>query len=180
MSGITNHDLEKLCKKFLGKNFLGVFPSDVLPRSNKTIQSIIFNLSKHNESGSHFIAIFKTSRKVFYFDSFGKDCSNENIKKFILNFKLKIENNTFQIQNNTSSLCGYYCFYFLHTCFLKRKSLNYFIKQFTTNKDKLFENELKLLKYILKIVKKYKTNYFSRRTLIKVGGCIPAKISGFN
>jgi hypothetical protein len=159
MSGITNRDLEKLCKQFLDKNFLGVYPSDALPQSNKPIQSVIFNLSKHDEEGSHFIAILKTPRKIFYFDSFGKDCSNENIKKFILNFNIKIEYNKFQIQNDTSSLCGYYCFYFLHTCSLKRRSLNYFIKIFTTNKNQLFINELKLLKYILKIIKNYKTTY---------------------
>jgi len=152
MSGITNRDLEKLCKKFLDKNFLGVYPSDALPYSNKSHQSIIFNLSKHNESGTHFIAIYKSPNKITYFDSFGKECTNFNIKKFILNFKLPIEYNKNQIQNDTSSLCGYYCFYFLHT-YLKYKNLKKFIEKFNTNKTKLFNNELKLLKCVLKIVK---------------------------
>lgn len=154
MSGITNYDLEKLCKKYLNKNFLGVFPSDVLPKSNKNTQCLIFNLSAHNESGSHFIAIYKLKRKIIYFDSFGKECTNSNIKKFISNFKLSVEYNKKQIQNDTSSLCGYYCFYFLHLCLIKRKSLNYFLKKFTKDKSKLFSNELKLMKFILKIVNK--------------------------
>jgi hypothetical protein len=154
MTGITNGDLEKLCKKFLNNNFLGVFPSDLLPKSNKYKQSIIFNLSAHDEPGSHFIAIYKTKTRLIYFDSFGNKCTNDNINKFISKFKITIKHNKEQIQDDTSSLCGYYCFYFLYLCFLKEKSLNYFIKQFTKDKTKLLLNDTKLMKFILSVIKK--------------------------
>ena len=154
MNGITNGDLEKLCKKFLNNNFLGVFPSDLTPKSNKSKQSIIFNLSAHDEPGSHFIAIYKTPNKLIYFDSFGNKCTNSHIKKFISKFNITIEHNKEHIQDDTSSLCGYYCFYFLYLCFLKEKSLNYFIKKFTKDKTKLLINDVKLMKSILRIIKK--------------------------
>lgn len=153
MTGITNGDLEKLCKKFLNNNFIGVFPSDVEPKSNKLKQSVIFNLSAHDEPGSHFIAICKTRNKVIYFDSFGNKCTNDNIKRFISKFKIPLEHNKEQIQDDSSSLCGYYCFYFLYLCFLKEKSLNYFIKKFTKNKSKLLLNDSKLMKSILTVMK---------------------------
>jgi hypothetical protein len=154
MSGITNGDLEKLCKKFLNNNFLGVFPSDLTPKSNKSKQSVIFNLSAHDEPGTHFIAIYKMGNKLIYFDSFGNKCTNSNVKKFISKFKNTIEHNKTKIQDDKSSLCGYYCFYFLYLCFLKEKSLNYFIKKFTKDKKKLLQNDVKLMKSILSIIKK--------------------------
>ena len=50
MSGLTNKQLEQLAKKSLGKLFLGVYPCDAKPKTNKdkSNKSIIFNLSKHN------------------------------------------------------------------------------------------------------------------------------------
>jgi len=153
MTGITNGDLEKLCKNFLNNNFLGVFPSDVVPRSNKNLWSIIFNLSPHDEEGSHFIAIVKRVKKIFYFDSFGKKCLNEKLNAFMNSYKLPIEYNTIKIQDDRSSLCGYYCFYFLHEYFLKCKSYREFITQFENKPTKIKNNDLLLLKFILKKIK---------------------------
>lgn len=155
MSGITNKDLEKLSRKFLNKNFLGVYPSDVLPNLNKkSLKSIIFNLSKHDEEGTHFIAIIKRFRKIIYFDSFGKKCENENILKYLQKNNLPLEQNVIQIQDNNSSLCGYYCFHFLYVCFLKKKSLQFFLKMYETKPQNLNNNDRKLLNYILKIIDK--------------------------
>jgi len=92
--------------------------------------------------------------KLIYFDSFGNKCTNSNVKKFISKFKNTIEHNKTKIQDDKSSLCGYYCFYFLYLCFLKEKSLNYFIKKFTKDKKKLLQNDVKLMKSILSIIKK--------------------------
>lgn len=152
MSGITNGDLEKLCKKLLNNNFLGVFPSDVTPKSKKFLWSVIFNLSPHYEEGSHFVAIIKRKRKIFYFDSFGKQCSNGNLITFMKYYKLPIEYNKIKIQSDTSSLCGYYCFYFLHEYFLKNKSYKEVISKFHEESKELVKNDLKLLNFIVKIV----------------------------
>lgn len=157
MSGITNKDLEKLSRLFLNKNFLGVFPCDVIPNSNKDNMSVIFNLSKHNEKGSHFIAIIKRLKKIIYFDSFGKECDNEDIRKYLRKFNLHIEYNKEQIQDNSSSLCGYYCFYFLYFCFMQNRSLAAFIKKFNINPQNLITNDTVLMKYITKVIEKNKT-----------------------
>ena len=153
MSGITNKDLEKLCRKFLNKNFLGVYPCDAFPISKKDSTSVIFNLSKHDEEGSHFIAIAIRKSKIIYFDSFGKKCENKYISDFLNKFNLSIESNIEQIQHEESALCGYFCFYFLYICFLQNKSLQFFIKKFKKNKNNLLVNNKKLLNYILKIIK---------------------------
>ncbi len=153
MSGITNKDLEKLCYMFFKKDFLGVFPCDVLPTSKKCNISVIFNLSKHNEAGTHFIAIIKNQKKTIFFDSYGKSCNNESILKYLKQLNLPVEYNKSQIQADTSSLCGYFCFYFLYNCFLKNKSLPFLIQKFTKNKNHLLKNDTLLLKNISKILK---------------------------
>lgn len=153
MSGITNKDLEKLSRKFFNKNFLGVFPCDVPPNFKKDFLSVIYNLSKHNEEGTHFVAMIKCKRKIIYFDSFGKTCENKNIIQYMKKFNLPTEYNKKQIQHDNSSLCGYYCFYFLYICFLQRKSLSFFIKLFEIEQKKLLKNDQKLMKKITKILK---------------------------
>lgn len=56
--GLTNQELEKLSVSILGENFLGVFPCDSIPQiRDEQIFSVIFNMSKHNENGTHFISI---------------------------------------------------------------------------------------------------------------------------
>jgi len=154
MLGITNGDLEKLCKKLFDNNFLGVYPSDVTPKSRKLLWSIIFNLSPHDEEGSHFIAITRRNNKLFYFDSFGSKCTNKNLLEFMKQYKLPIEYNQTKIQDDSSSLCGYYCLYFLHEYFKKNKSCKEIISKFDYQSEKLKTNDLKLLKFILKIIKK--------------------------
>jgi len=151
MSGITNKNLEILCKKYLNKNFLGVFPSDVSPNSKRKENSIVFNLSAHDEEGTHFVAVIKHINKIIYFDPFGKICNNEDIIKYMKKYNLPIEFNETKIQSDTSSLCGYFCFYFLYNCFLQKKSLTFFIKKFSKN---LILNDSKLMKYILNVIKK--------------------------
>ena len=154
MLGITNGDLEKLCKTLFNKNFLGVFPSDVTPKLRRPVWAVIFNLSPHYESGSHFIAITRRKKKIFYFDSFGSKCTNKNLIKFIKQYKLPIEHNQTKIQDDKSSLCGYYCLYFLHEYFKKNKSCKEIISKFNKKPEELKTNDLKLLEYILNIVKK--------------------------
>lgn len=153
MYGITNKDLEKLCRKYLSNNFLGVYPCDVLPNTKKSRFAVIFNLSKHNEKGSHFIAILKSKTKIVYFDSFGKECTNEDVLKYLNQFQLRIEYNKVTIQDDNSSLCGYFCFYFLYSCLLKNKSLPFFIKKFVHAKKHLFLNDNKVLSAIKNIMK---------------------------
>jgi hypothetical protein len=116
MSGLTNGQLEQLAKKKLGKQFLGVYPCDAKPKFNKkrTNISIIFNLSKHNEKGTHYIAIIIKPKNIYYFDSYGKKLTNKNITSFLKNFNKTIYYQTKKIQHNDSIFCGFYCLAYLH------------------------------------------------------------------
>ena len=116
MAGITNGYVEKLGKKILDKYFVGVFPCDLHPvLGKKKKMSLIFNLSKHNSDGSHFIAIYTNKNHIIYFDSFGKKCSNKYILKFINKNKKNrpIIYNRKNIQSSNSSFCGFFCLAFI-------------------------------------------------------------------
>lgn len=114
--GLTIEYVEKTGKKLFGKkHFLGCFPSDLQPKTKRNIFSIIFNLSKHNEEGSHYIAIFANKTKILYFDSFGNKCDNKDILKFIAKNKKnrKYRESKLEIQNCDSNFCGYFCLGFI-------------------------------------------------------------------
>ena len=135
-SGLTNEDLEKMSKKILGNNFLGVFPCDSTPEtSRKKNFSVIFNLSKHNENGTHFVAILKTKKSLIYFDSYGKICDNKYILYFLKKHSSVYTFNNFQIQSSTSFFCGIYCLGFLLACQKLNFSLETFLNYFSTNKN---------------------------------------------
>ena len=82
VKGLSNNYVEKTGFKLL-QTFLGCYPSDLQPKSKKSTFSVIFNLSKHNEPGTHFVAIYSTKDKIIYFDSLGAPCTNKLIKKLL-------------------------------------------------------------------------------------------------
>lgn len=116
MAGLTNAYVEKIGKKVLGNVFIGTFPCDLQPNtSKKKIFCLIFNLSKHDTDGSHFIAIFSSKNEIIYFDPFGHKPENKYIKKFIQENKKnrKLVINKKCIQSCSSIFCGFYCLGFL-------------------------------------------------------------------
>ncbi len=154
MAGLTNKYLEELTTKFVGKkHFLGVFPSDAIPETKKKKFSIIFNLSKHFEAGSHFVSIIKKSDKIIYFDSYGKKCSNRSIASFMNQFQIPITYNKKKIQHDLSNFCGYFCFYFLYYCFYLNNTLTCFLELFP--KIDLKHNDSLLLSFILESINKH-------------------------
>ncbi len=153
MGGLTNKYLEDLTHRFVKNNFVGVFPSDASPKIKKKNFSIIYNLSKHFEAGSHFIAIMKVGKKMIYFDSLGDKCSNHDINSFMKQFNIPIIFNKRKIQHNFSNFCGYYCFYFIYYCFFLENSLPNFLKLFY--KNDLKQNDSLLLSFILKSINKH-------------------------
>lgn len=149
MTGLTNIQLEKFGKKILGKHFLGVYPSDSMPRvSNVNNSSIIFNLSKHTEPGSHFVAVFFSDGKIYYFDSFGKKLTNHYIKKHLKKFNLPIFFHNRTIQHIDSVFCGFYALGYLKSFQLRKNdpSIFYNLFQYPANK----KNDDIVLKYLLK------------------------------
>lgn len=150
MNGLTNSELEKFCKKLLGKTFLGVFPCDSYPKNitkYKSNISFIFNLSPHYQSGSHFIAVLKKKNKFIYFDSFGKPCKNKLILNFLHNFTTEMTYSNKQIQSKKSLFCGLFCLAFLKICHKNSKTLSYFLNKFSFP---LYKNDKLCLNVILK------------------------------
>lgn len=148
MSGLTNEYVEKIGKKILGGIFLGTFPCDLHPKvKSKKMFCLVFNLSKHDTKGSHFIAVFASKKDIIYFDPYGSNPTNKFIKKFVQNNKKKrkLIINKKCIQSCSSIFCGFFCLGFLiaqkHQIPLK-SFLSYF------ESSKLETNDQKIVEFI--------------------------------
>lgn len=153
-SGLTNLYVEKLGKYICGRIFLGVYPCDALPSINKLKTfSIIFNLSKHDEEGTHFVSFVFKNNTLFYFDSLGAKLSNINLVKFVKKISPKrfIQLDT-RIQDNTSNFCGFFCLSFI-AAFKNNISLKNFFNIFSKN---LKLNDDIVIRFLTKIIKKSK------------------------
>ena len=142
MRGLTNLQLEKLAQKVLGTNFLGVYPADAGPNitsSNNT--SIIFNLSKHNAVGTHYVAIHFSKNKIFYFDSYGKKLTNKSILTYLKSFSLPIFYHTKSVQPPESIFCSLYSLGYLKAVQKMNKHphmfFNLFPKKLTKTNDQI-------------------------------------------
>jgi len=93
-----------------------------LMNKGKTKMSVIFNLDKHNQPGSHWIAMYAdfNTGDINYFDSYGYDAPKEvctlmkRIKKQLvdLNSRANIRVSKLRHQYKDSE-CGMYCLYFI-------------------------------------------------------------------
>ena len=103
---------EELCKFSLGQ----------MKRRGITKVGVIFNLDKHNQSGSHWVAVFidMKTHKIYYFDSYGDpipsriskfcDFVKKQGENFGENYEIVISKKRHQYSN---SECGMYSMYFL-------------------------------------------------------------------
>ena len=151
MSGLKNIDLEKLLKKIIGSEFLGVFPSDIIPNTRRKRFCVVFNLSPHDEPGSHFVAVARFPSKITYFDSFGKPCEEGNIQNFMSSFELPIEYSKRKIQNEVSIFCGIFCILFLCVCFKMNKPFSYLTNIFP--EETSIKNDVIAVNFIVKNIK---------------------------
>ena len=92
-------------------DFIGVFSKSMLPNKLEENQSIVMNLD--DGSGSHWTCIYNNGKHCEYFDSYGMPPPNEAVK-FMKSTGKKISFSTSQIQKGNSTLCGYYCMYYIN------------------------------------------------------------------
>ena len=85
--------------------FQGVFPIDLLP--SRQPGSYVINLDKHDQPGSHWVAVHDDGEKVEYFDSFGVP---PTCRTFLGPTAVY---STAHIQPLMSNACGFYCVYFI-------------------------------------------------------------------
>ena len=151
MSGLTNDYVETLGKKHC-KSFIGVFPCNIHPEINKSTKqfSLIFNESKHNESGTHFVAVYSNNNKIFYFDSLGLKCENEYVLKFLKSFEKEIIQNSKQIQSYNSIFCGYFCLAFVNFM-SKQNNLKHFLNIFNDKNLKL--NDTIVVEFLINLIR---------------------------
>jgi hypothetical protein len=116
MIGLTNSYVESVLLAKT-KYFRGVFSADSIPsslyRSRNIFFSIICNLDKQNEKGSHFISIICFPTHVLYIDSFGLPCYTKDILYFMTALDRPVLYNKTQVQSFDSDFCGFYCMLFV-------------------------------------------------------------------
>jgi len=105
MNVLSSKDLEQLVRQYNINNFNGIYSKDLVPNTLAKGWYII-NLEDHDAgSGTHWTCFKITDDKVnIYFDSFNfvaPKLIDEKIMPYIYNDK--------QIQDITSSACGWYC-----------------------------------------------------------------------
>ena len=94
--------------------FNGVNSRDNLPDKIKDGTHVI-NLDEHADIGTHWIALYVSTKAVTYFDSFGVEHIPKEIKTFINNKNIIV--NIFRIQGYDSIMCGYFCIGFIDFMF---------------------------------------------------------------
>ena len=77
--GISNIYIDSLMNK-ISRTFYGTYSIDNIPEINNDVFSVIVNLSKRNEKGTHFIAVSSRKNKIIYFDSLGNQNINLTLK----------------------------------------------------------------------------------------------------
>lgn len=161
---LTNIDILNVMtqyeKKYKTFKFLGVFPIDFNEKyglsqcisveicnfklskfKDQNKFGCVFNLDKHNQSGSHWVAVFfnkvKESKNYgfYFFDSTGSKMPIE-IKNFGNIIKKQINDDDFKLYQNDvqkqfqNTECGMFSMYFIIQC-LKNKSFNQIINDNT-------------------------------------------------
>jgi hypothetical protein len=134
-------------------NFMGVFPIDFnekdsvgncisnelcnidikkFTNSKKKSFGAIFNLDRHNEPGSHWVALFMCFDKsnpnygVFYYDSVANDIPPQ-VLKFMKYIKHSVKDKNFKFKKNTirhqykNTECGMYSIHFILECLNNKK-----------------------------------------------------------
>ena len=86
--GISNIYIDSLMNK-ISRTFYGTYSIDNIPEINNDVFSVIVNLSKRNEKGTHFIAVSSRKNKIIYFDSLGNQNINLTLKKYLKIIKSK-------------------------------------------------------------------------------------------
>lgn len=157
MSGLSNIFLINYISPRC-KNFMGVFSVDKLPPHVSLTLPCCFvtNLSRSDERGTHFIAIYISSRNhLLYFDSFGflPPLWNKLLLQFLMPW---VEQNLFKqvlthpIQSLNSLFCGWYCVAFCLVMDNNLMSINKFVRTFKKN-DHYQKNDLIVTNLIKKI-----------------------------
>ncbi len=124
--------LLNVLNRTIGKDCIGVFPSDKLPKTCKVHAGFIANTDPSDKPGVHWVAIFVNSDgKAEYFDSYGLKPFVPSISTFLEQYKERCYSRK-RLQDQFSSVCGHYCLYFLIKRWMN-VSMEDILQKFTEN-----------------------------------------------
>ena len=143
-----SNDFEPYFDGHLNKYFLGVYPSDKIPKSIKIDHFLICNTGSSESDGVQWFCVYCPEKGYLeIFDSLGVDVLKKDIFKnhFKLRHVRKIKFNTTQVQSDSTQTCGKFCIYFIYQrLFNKDLSFNEILNEiFSTDVDvneKVVEN----------------------------------------
>ena len=121
----------------------GVYSRDHLPKTTKN-GAYVINLDEYSDGGTHWVSLYVNNKTVTYFDSFGVEHIQKEIKNFICNKNIMA--NIFRIQAYDSIMCEYFCIGFIDFTH-KSNSLTDFANLFSPNSRK--KNDDIILNYFL-------------------------------
>ena len=156
--GITNLYIDQLTNK-ISSSYQGTFQCDTIPHFFDENVSLIINLSRHDEEGSHLISIYIFKRKIIYFDPFGIKSNNTYITKYLPKYNKKIIYSKKPVQHILSSHCRFFVMSFI--LFIeKHNSLAKYLSLFITKHLKYNDFIcVEIIKYYIK--SKYVKNNLS-------------------
>lgn len=133
------------------RRFLGVFPSDKLPKLKHLVTKtgLIANLDPSSKPGSHWVAIFVTPRGgrkktvMEYFDSYGLPPLVNDLLFAKNNYRVLY--NKCRLQSYKTTTCGQFCIYFISQR-LKNKSFAWILSELNSQ-DSPDEFVRKYVKY---------------------------------
>ena len=110
---VTNNvQLDNLCYKLFGSDYLGTYSSNMFPKYIKRGQVFILNTQSSRKSGEHWVAFAKLNNgTLIYYDSYARNKSE--LSKYWKNRKMVNANKTDRDQSYKSEECGSRCIAFL-------------------------------------------------------------------
>ena len=114
-NGVTTAgQLDNIGKEAFKSEWAGVYPADRLPELNAKTCKAIYNADKHDEPGSHWMALYhdKDTGKTYSYDSFGRNLKTDKVYKNVRKsqrLKLKQSQEFDSEQTETQENCGARC-----------------------------------------------------------------------
>jgi hypothetical protein len=152
----TNIQLDEFMKKQKKTfaPFVGVFPSDKLPKINKGEDfCLITNYDPSFKNGSHWVALSVKGDKAYWFDSYGMKPDGDDLilddktryMPYLLKYSDDIIYNHIDLQALDSEVCGLYaCYFCIHGLPAKNKDAWKMFTSNTKNNDKRIQTLVKV------------------------------------
>ena len=149
MKALTTLQLNNVLMKnpVTKKIYIRTFPGCLIPSIKSKRYSFITNTDLHHEHGEHWNAWVVHGDKILFFDSFGRDPRDPSfpeIYKDVVNRFETFKYTKTQIQNVTSSTCGYYCIHFLYVLSLGL-GFDFFMNEYT---DDFRRNDIDVIEFV--------------------------------